>query len=257
MRVIKKLIFKILVNRFTGSIVCFFFPRLVPSIRWPDYKFYIKRTGVNPAIAASVFWGFYEAGELRFIHQHYKGNSDIVELGGSMGIVSSHLASLQKSGKQLITVEANPFLADTLKSNVNRFLNPENKFTLLTKAIAYKSSEVALRITDNSTETKAELVSNESNSNEVIVPAVKLSDIITAFNLKDFTLVCDIEGAEIELLENEDEALKNCRELFIELHETSSGNKKFSVEDLANIIRTRHQFDLIDNHGPVLYFTRS
>lgn len=256
MWVIKKLIFRILVNRIIGSIICFFFPRLVPSLRWPNYRFYIKRTGVNPNIAASIFWGFYEAGELRFIHKYYKGHSDIVELGGSMGIVSSHLASLQKSGRQLITVEANPFLADTLKSNVNRFLNPENKFTLLTKAIAYRSSEVALRISDNSTETKAELVSHEK-SNEVIVPAVKLSDIIAAFNLKDFTLVCDIEGAEIELLENEDDALKKCRELFIELHETSNGDKGFSVEDLKKLIVERHHFDLVDQHGPVLYFTRS
>lgn len=257
MWVIKKLIFKILVNRIIGSIICFLFPRLVPCLRWPNYWFYIKREGVNPNIAASIFWGFYEAGELRFIHQYYKGNSDIVELGGSMGIVSSHLVSLQKSGRKLITVEANPFLAETLKSNVNRFLNPENKFALLTKAIAYKSSEVALRISDNSTETKAELVSHEKKCNEVIVPAVKLSDIIAEFSLKDFTLVCDIEGAEIELLENEDEALKNCRELFIELHETFDGNKWFSVEDLKKLILERHHFDLVDQHGPVLYFTRS
>lgn len=257
MLALKKLIFRLLVNRFTGNIICWFFPDLVPSLRWKHYKFHIKRSGVNPSLAASIFFGFYEAGELRFIHKYFKGDTDVIELGGSMGIVTSHLASLQKPGRQIISVEANPFLADTLTTNVNRYRNPINKFILLTKAIAYKSMEVALRITDNSTETKAELVSKQRNENEVIVPTIKLADIVSQFNLKDFTLVCDIEGAEIELLENDDLALKSCKELYIELHETSNGVKEFSIEDLKKLIIERHKFELIDQNGPVLYFTRS
>lgn len=256
MQPLKKLIFRILVNRLTGNIICWFFPDLVPSLRWSHYRFHIKRSGVNPSLAASIFFGFYEAGELRFIHKYFNGDSDIVELGGSMGIVTSHLASRQKAGRQIISVEANPFLAETLTSNVNRYRNPINKFTLLTKAIAYRSTEVALRITDNSTETKAELVSSEPKDNEVIVPSIKLADIVSQFNLNDFTLVCDIEGAEIELLENDDLALKSCKELFIELHETSNGMKEFSIEDLKRLIMERHQLKLVDQHGPVLYFIR-
>ena len=254
--IFKKILFRLLVNKLTGNIICFFYPHLIPDTRWPGYRFSIKRDGINKSLAASIFFGFYEAGEIRFIHKYYSGNTDVIELGGSMGIVTSHLASILKAGRKLITVEANPFLEKTLLSNVSRYINKESEFTILTKAIAYHSSEVALHITGNSTETTALNLGNNGNDDEVIVKSIKLSDIILKFNLIDYTLVCDIEGSEIELLKNETVGLENCIEMFIELHETTTEEGMISTDKLKEIIEKVHKFRFVQSNGPVMYFKR-
>jgi FkbM family methyltransferase len=255
-KIIKKIIYRVLVNRFTGNIICSIYPRLIPDIRWSRYKFGIKREGVDKSLAAAIFWGFYEAAEIRFIHKYYSGKTDVIELGGSMGIVTSHLASIMEDNRKLIAVEANPFLAETLEANVNRYIKRHSHFTLLNMAIAYHSSEVALHITGNSTETKAVQVVKVGENDKIIVKAIKLSEIIDQFALKMFTLVCDIEGSEIELLKYENEGLEKCVEMFIELHETTFESDVVSTEKLKEIIESVHKFKLVDRNGPVLYFKR-
>lgn len=244
-------------NNFSGTIICRLFPGLIPDIRWKGFKFGIKKDGLNRGIAASIFWGFYEAAEIRFIHLYYSGKSDIVELGGSMGIVTSHLASLQENGRKLITVEANPYLADTLDKNVRRYLKNGSEFTLLTKAIAYGTNEVALQITGNTTETKAVLIRETDQSNGVIVKAITLAEIVSKYELNDYTLICDIEGAEAALLDNDFEGLKKCSEIFMELHESNVNGSLITIEKLKHKIVQNHNFRLVDQHGPVVYFKRS
>lgn len=255
-KIIKKFFFRLLVNKFTGSVIHTIYPRLIPDIRWRGYKFTIQRNGVNKSLAASLFCGFYEAAEIRFIHQYYKGKTDVIELGGSMGIVTSHLASLQEPGKKLITVEANPFLAETLIQNVKRYLKAKSQFSLLTNAIAYHSDEVSLQITGNSTETKVVAGENNLESGKVVVKSIKLSDIINKYVLNEFTLVSDIEGAEAELLHNESVGLAKCKEIFIELHDTVYKNNPITIEDLKSSIIGEHKFILVDQNGPVIYFKR-
>ncbi len=88
----------------------------------------------------------------------------------------------------------------------------------------------------------------------MIVPATSLSAIVERQQLGKFTLVCDIEGAEIELLRHDSTALDNCQDLFIELHETSD-DRKYAVSDLVELIE-KAGFQRLDSHGNAFFFSK-
>src|SRR4051794_25130001 len=73
---------------------------------------------VKPSTKAALFWGFYESAERRFVTRYLRRDLDVVELGGSIGVVSSLIASRLEGHARLISVEANPGLIDVLSSNV-------------------------------------------------------------------------------------------------------------------------------------------
>ncbi len=75
------------------------------------------------------------------------------------------------------------------------------------------------------------------------------------FEIEEYAIVSDIEGSEIEFLLNENDSLKKCKQLLIELHATDY-DKYYSVEDIKDIIITRHNFKLIKRRGPVFYFEK-
>jgi hypothetical protein len=66
------------------------------------------------------------------------------------------------------------------------------------------------------------------------VPVVRLSNIQQELRSRRFALVCDIEGAEADLFENESDALKSCAQIIIELHPTN----KYSISDLQRLIES-------------------
>ena len=171
-----------------------------------------------------------------------------------MGIVSSHLASLQNRGRNLVIVEANPALINTLTENVNAYKKVENTIKVYNKAISYSGEEVVLSITEDSTETA--ISKTPSTGNVIKVQPITLHELVSENNLRDYTLVCDIEGAEAEILNEEDSAVRSCKHLFLELHDTSYKGRNYSVDDLVSLIITKFEFQQVDQYGPVFYFTR-
>ena len=96
-----------------------------------------------------------------------------------------------------------------------------------------------------------------SKDSGVTIGAKTVDSILQAYDLNNFAMVSDIEGCEIEILLNDVNALKKCRQLIIELHQTSYQNVDYSVADLARIIQDSHHFYLVEHQGPVYYFNRS
>ena len=227
----------------------------IPDLRWKKFRFAVDPRYVNKSITASIFWGFYEGAEIRLIEKYLDGASDVIELGGSIGVVSSHILKKIKRGKKLITVEANPMLLQVINENLRRHKAADSEFKILNKAISYRSEEVFINITDNNTEST---ISSEKGTVKTGIPvaATTLTNIIREEQIADFALVSDIEGSEIEFLLKDGEALKKCRQLFIELHDTSYDGIDYSVDALKELLQTRHHFTLKDQHGPVCYFER-
>ena len=252
---IKRLLFKMLCNSVTGSAVTTIFGDRIPDLRWPGYRFIVNRTSVTKRHIASIFWGFYESAEIRLIEGHLTQHTDVVELGGSIGVVSSHIASKLGEGRTLVTVEANPRLIDAIRTNAGRHLKKNANFFAENCAICYSADSVDLRITDNNTETR---VLNEGSEGKgtLTVKACSLAAVVERYGFDNFALVCDIEGSEIEIFMNESVCLKKCKQLFVELHATSYKGGSYSVADLVTIIRERHSFTEVEHHGPVYYFKR-
>jgi len=211
---------------------------------------------VNDRTKAQIFWGIYESAEIRFVKGHLRSDLDVVELGSSLGVVSSHIAIALKPEARLVCVEANPELIPIIKANT--LANAAGaKVTILQRAIDYDPGrrQVLLQVSDN---TAASRVSPESVSvaDSVEVPTARLADVLKAQEIGRYALVADIEGAEAGILLNDAEALESCEQIIIELHDTHYEGREYCYGDLAEMIQNRHGFRAEAQHGPVYAFSR-
>ena len=250
MKFLKPFIYKLLCNSISGTIIRAVFRKNIPDIRWPRYRFHVPGHSVNKTILASIFWGFYESSEIRFIEKYLEGNNDVIELGSSLGIVSSHIAAKLKPGKRLLLVEANPYLSETINNNISRFMTADTEYKVINKAIGYNSTSANLHISNNNTETHI----SDQEGHQVAV--CKLSDIISQEGISDYTLVCDIEGSEAGVLESDKSSLRHCRQLFIELHDTEYNGRKYSIESFLSILTGELGFNVRAHQGPVFLLER-
>jgi FkbM family methyltransferase len=215
---------------------------------------------VVPTIKASLFWGFYESPEIRFVHRYLRGDLDVVELGSSIGVVSAHIARRLSADRQLICVEPNPYLLDQIR--INLALNaPHVRHRIVHGAIDYspgRQGEVELEIGARNLGSRvASPVSGVTGAQALTrVPAVTLSGILSEHHIESYTLVADIEGAEAALLEHEETALARCRQLIIELHATTFGGHAVAPEALDDELRRRHGFKLRDFRATVGVYER-
>jgi FkbM family methyltransferase len=251
---LKKLIHRLLCNNITGSIIHFIFRDKIPDLRWRGFKFTLPASSMNKRMVAAVFWGFYESSEIRFIEKYMRTDLNVIELGSSVGIVSSHIASKLGNGRHFIMVEANPFLIEAIQTNIKRHQNTDSTFEIINRAVGYDSEEVMISISNNNTETR--VIKNGTSDGSVAVKTVAFGDLVKDNNIGNYILICDIEGSEVEMLLRETDALKNCIQLFIELHSTIYNGKAYSIDVLKNILVDRHGFNIEKEHGPVVYFSR-
>lgn len=252
-QLIKRNLSKLLCNDISGSLLLMAFPQRIPDIRRKGFKFFLEKETTQKKDIASIFWGLYETKEIRFIDQYFKGVSDVVELGSGQGIVSAHLLSRMKEDKMIVLVEADLRLIEVLKKNIKQYQNNNIRTALYNKAVSYYSNEVALEFTGVYTGTTVKEVTRES---KCIVQAITLNEIVSDHQLKDYTLVCDIEGVEIDIIMNDGSCLEKCREIFIEFHDTTYLGTKVTVKDMAELMKTKHHFKQVASRGRVYFFSK-
>ena len=97
---------------------------------------------------------------------------------------------------------------------------------------------------------------NKINKNSINISKTTLSKIKDNNCIREFILVMDIEGAEIEIILNEEESLKDCKHLFVELHETTLDKNLYRVDDMIDILINIHKFKLIDKNDNVCYLNK-
>lgn len=120
----------------------------------------------------------------------------VVELGAGIGVVSCLANKRLAHPEQHYVIEANPFLLPLLYKN--RILN-QSAFTILHGAISYSGNQQELFLERNFTDSNT----IRSGSQTIKVPSVSLGEIAKRYRLNEFSLICDIEGAEFAMVENE------------------------------------------------------
>ncbi len=253
---IKFLFFNLLCNPVMGSIIQSTFGDSVPDIRWKGFRFFIDKHRVAKRFTASIFWGFYESSEIRFVEKFLDKDRDVLELGSSIGVVSSHIAAKLNKSSRLVCIEANPQLLDSINTNITRHIAKDASFQVINCAISYDVEKVHFASTSNNTDTRVKKNKSSTSSDEIVVDARTLSSILKETDLGEYTLVSDIEGSEVEIFMNETDCLQKCRQLFIELHDTSYRDQSYTPQGVAELIQSRHGFKLVSQHGPVYYFNR-
>jgi len=221
-------------------------------------SFHTGDHSVVPKVKAELFWGIYESAEVRFIKNCLRTDLDVVELGSSLGVVTSQILRRLDSDRRLVCVEANPNLLETLRSNIKQNGNGRS-VTIVHGAIAASTihgESVNLLLGKDNTVSH---VSERAPSSEAIaVRAFELATILKSTGIDgDFALVSDIEGAEASFILSNRAALDRCQQMIIELHETEWQGRTITVDELRSACEHLHGFELLASRGPVCVFEKS
>ncbi|MEO7687694.1 MAG: FkbM family methyltransferase [Sphingomonas sp.] len=202
---------------------------------------------VSPTIKAALLARAYESGEYRFVRAYLPRDCDVIELGGSLGVISCTVRKHIAPSRRQIVVEADPRLARVLRGNLARNGCDAN-IEVVETAISYDGGDT-VSFALGETSVSGRIAEPGSLLSTIEVPATTLQQLADRFALRDFTLVSDIEGVEWQVVENDLDTLKRARILIMELHDRAGHG---SYQDLLAKLLATGAFDLLDQHGPVV-----
>lgn len=164
----------------------------------------------------------YEAAEASLIESYLRPDLPVIELGGSLGVISAFIQSRLEPNTAHIIVEANSDIVAVCNANARAGRNTDGGTMpeVVNSALAYGVDEISFPVNQNvhanSIDAKAD--------NYVIVPAITLAGLLAAHTIDgQYTLVCDIEGAEAAMIEHDAAALCDAHTVIMELHPAAYG----------------------------------
>jgi FkbM family methyltransferase len=238
--VIKNLIIKFFVNSLCGFIIKKF------NFKFNLHNGIFDYTYVNNLEAASIFFGIWESAEIRFAKRFAKSKI-IVELGSCVGVTFGVLANILDK-KKFICVEASKKNYLILKKLSKLIPKKENLYFFLNNAIYYDSSYVNFQ--ENTSITSKITPKNLKTNKSYKVKTLKLIDVIKMYSIKEpFTLISDIEGAEVPIFFEDRQSLKLCEMIIVELENTPLKSIKKQVMAIKKI-----GFKLLEFYGNVYVF---
>jgi FkbM family methyltransferase len=209
---------------------------------------------VTPWVRSLIFWGFYERPERRFVKQYLPATQDVVELGGSIGVVSAQIGKRLEAGRRLVVVEANPRSMRLLEANAKTNA-PDLRVSVVHAALARTQEPVEIAFGES---TLAAWINDSSSAHPNVsrVPGTTLSHLLSEQQIGAYALVSDVEGAEAGLFLFDSAALARCTLMIIELHATTVEGRKLAVDDLQRIATEQLGFSLIDRNRDVFVFQK-
>jgi len=243
---IKLLITRFLCSSSVGKCIGIVFQNRIPhrgsKIQVPS--------GGDPRVNASLYWGTYESAEIRFIRKFLTQPINVIELGSSIGGVSCEILKQISPSHKLVSVEANPNITAILKTNLD-FNFPNNQTVLIHAAISYSEGDtVSYSLGKSNLSSRIGTSGNVQN-----VPTITLSKIVNDYMQGPYALISDIEGAEVQILANDKQALNQCSLMIIELHDCSYNGIAYTPEDLIIKIE-KLGLKLLAQYGCVCAFSR-
>ncbi|NLH80175.1 MAG: FkbM family methyltransferase [Phyllobacteriaceae bacterium] len=196
--------------------------------------------------------GSYEAPERRFVADHLPSDLPVVELGGSIGVVGRFVGRKIGPGRRHLVVEANPALTRTCatiaKGEVDRPLE------VIAAAVAY--SDVGKIWFKTSSGLLDSRVVAAGTPGAIAVPTVRLRDLRRRLGeAADYSLVCDIEGAEYELFSQPVEEFDGCRAAILEMHPAAYEARGGSLQTFLDLVAAKG-FVLVERSDNVAAFAR-
>lgn len=165
----------------------------------------------SSAIREQLQNGYYEISEIKGLQAVIHPADKVLELGTGLGIITSLSARQAKNG-HVLSFEANPDLIEDARNLVrlNGISNVEIRHGVLVKdpAATEQTFHVAASFAESSLRPMSHAVST------ITVPTHDLAAVLADF--QPDVLICDIEGAEADLLPQVD--LASIRAAVVELH---------------------------------------
>jgi FkbM family methyltransferase len=190
-----------------------------------------------PAIAtaqkSTFFIGNYEVKERIAVQKIPNEGLPIIELGGGVGVVSCVTSKHFNNPTRHVVVEANPNMIPVIIAQRN--LNGCN-FQVIQANLAYEAAEAVFHV-------QARFLASSAlalpDGEAVRVPSTTLQSLMEQHGFEQIVLICDIEGAEVDLFEHEADLIgARVKHLVLEFHPKLTGVEavnriKGQLEDLG------------------------
>lgn len=168
----------------------------------------------NPGFANALLRGKYEKEEAELISRYLPSHSPVIELGGSLGIVSGLIRSHLEMEVRHVVVEANPGIIDFCSRNAAGEI--PGATSILNGALAYDTEKVCFPVSESLHTNRLGATHGGETAEVDAYTLAQLWEILG--KPLDFTLVSDIEGAELEMVRREPEILSSANVVIMELH---------------------------------------
>ena len=188
-------------------------------VRLDGCKFSIARDRVPANVVDLLLSDLYEEPERKALKKFLDPALPVVELGACIGVVSCLTNRRLRQPEKHVVVEANPALLPLIEQNRAR---NDCHFEIVHAAVAHGAETITFKVDDN-------ILASSLNGGEgqgVKVTTTTLARILEERGFERATLICDIEGAELQLVEHE---LKTLSErvvtIIMELHDRIVGEE--------------------------------
>lgn len=217
--------------------------------RLDGHTFLVEGPGLDSLFKGGFGDNTYEASERKLIRQHLPRSLPVIELGACIGVVSNIANGLLADRDRHVVVEANPRLIPTLESNRDR---NGGKFQIVNKAVAYGTDMISFHVHSHGLASSDSAIGGDGEA--VTVGTTTLEALSQEKGFAQFSLVCDIEGSEIQLINTETEFLRDHVQcIIIEMHPRSVGQP---TVDAAEQKLFSIGFQRTDNDGDVYVYTK-
>lgn len=167
----------------------------------------------NPGFASALLRGKYEREEAELIGRHLPAHVPVIELGGSLGIVSGLIRSRLDAATPHVVLEANPDIIDICRRNAG---DDPAVTTVVNGALAYDAPKVRFPVGGN---IHANRLGAAENGRVAEVEAFTLAALWHRLGSPSgFSLVSDVEGAELDIVRREPEVVAKAGLVVMELH---------------------------------------
>lgn len=212
-----------------------------------------RGTRIRPASRFSIegpllLSGKYERAEIDFVHRYLPRDRQVVELGASIGGTSCQIAARLAPGVRMTCVEGNPELIPVLEENLRRN-HPGRPVEVVNAMIGGALGTGTMRL-ERSTLTSS--AGGEGRS--VTVPSLRLDDVVARIGGGPYSLVSDIEGAEVLFLSPRSVALDRCSCIVMEGHSTSLGGTSRNLEEVLALPEVGGRWRMADRYGAVAVY---
>jgi FkbM family methyltransferase len=192
-----------------GSLVALTGNRVRVDGCWFD----LRHPAISTASKSLFLLNGYERAERTLLRAYLDRSLPVIELGGSVGVVACVTNKLLRNPIRHVVVEANPELISVLSANRDR---NGCQFTVMNRALAYGEPSTTFYVDRKDFLGSSVQVKSAA---PITVPTVTVRELLDRHRFDTCSLVCDIEGGEMELVRNEPQVLRNhVALLIVEIH---------------------------------------
>ena len=220
--------------------------------RVPSRGLRIDTRGLAPSIKSQLLFGTYESAEVRAVQRYLRSDLDVIELGASIGVLSCHIRRKLRPERRLYCVETDASAAKMIRVNLE--LNGLNhNATVIHAALAY--GDVETQFSRGETNLCGR-IAEQSIDASLVVSTVTLETLVRDFSIRDYALVCDIEGSEWEMIANDTAALGSCAQIIMEVHSKTNTDHTARGDEMIDILCNLGGFLVRSRYGNIVVFEK-